>query len=69
MGLGGISPVQLFIVLLLPLVLVVVPFWQIFKKAGFSPFLSLLMLIPLVNLIMLFVLAFASWPAHERNPT
>jgi len=68
MGLGGISPAQLFIVLLLPLVIVVVPFWQIFKKAGFSPFFSLLMLIPLVNLIMLFVLAFVSWPALDRKP-
>jgi len=38
--------------------LVVVPFWQIFRKCGFPPPLSLLMIIPLVNLGLLFVIAF-----------
>ena len=42
-------------------ILVVIPYWFIFKKAGFSPFLALLMLMPLVNFIMLYFLAFARW--------
>jgi hypothetical protein len=42
-------------------ILVVIPYWFIFKKAGFSPFLALLMLIPMVHLIMLYFLAFAQW--------
>ena len=48
----------------------VIPFWQIFKKAGMSPFLSLLMLAPLVNLVMLYVLAYSRWnPAPpSQNP-
>ena len=58
---------ELFVILLLPLAILVVPFWQIFKKAGFSPWLSLLMLVPLANFVMLFVLAFASWPALHRR--
>lgn len=42
-------------------VIYIVPFWFIFKKAGFSPVLSLLLVIPLVNLVMLYVLAFTEW--------
>jgi hypothetical protein len=37
----------------------VIPFWRIFKKAGFSPWLSVLMPIPLLNVVMCFFLAFA----------
>jgi hypothetical protein len=43
------------------LAIVIVPFWFICKKAGFSPWLSLLNLIPLGNLILIYVLAFADW--------
>jgi hypothetical protein len=42
-------------------ILVLIPYWFIFKKAGFSPFLSLLMFVPLINIIMLYFLAFARW--------
>lgn len=41
--------------------IVIVPLWFIWKKAGFSPWLSLLCVIPLVNLIMLYILAFSEW--------
>jgi hypothetical protein len=40
----------------------VIPFWRIFKKAGFSPWLSLPMPIPLLNVAMCFFLGFARWP-------
>ena len=36
-----------------------VPTWFIAKKAGLSPWLSLLCLFPLTGLILLYVLAFA----------
>jgi hypothetical protein len=42
-------------------ILVVIPYWFIFKKAGFSPFLALLMVLPLINFFMLYFLAFARW--------
>lgn len=42
-------------------VIVVVPFWKICTKAGFPGVLSLLVLIPLVNVVFLYVLAFADW--------
>jgi hypothetical protein len=42
--------------------IIVIPFWKIFQKAGFNSLLSILMLIPFVNLIMIFYLAFSEWP-------
>lgn len=40
----------------------IVPGWRIAKKAGFSGALSLLLLIPLVNIVVLWVFAFVRWP-------
>jgi hypothetical protein len=54
-------------VVAIPVVLItVLPYWQIFKKAGFSPSLSLLMLVPFVGIIVLFVVAFSDWPALRK---
>ena len=47
-------------------VISVLPFWKIFSKAGFPGPLSLLMLVPLVNIAMIFFLAFAEWPALKQ---
>jgi hypothetical protein len=58
----GIGPVHM---LVLGLVLII-PFWQLFSKAGYSGWWSLLMVIPLVNLIALYVLAFSDWPALRK---
>jgi hypothetical protein len=57
------TPTHLLIILLfgIPYAAIIVPFWQIFKKAGWPAQFSLLMLVPLVNLIMLYVLAFSTW--------
>ncbi len=43
------------------LAIVIVPMWFICKKAGFSPWLSLLNVVPLGGLILLYVLAFSEW--------
>jgi hypothetical protein len=46
----------------------VIPFWFICRKAGFSPLLSLLNLIPFCmgTLVLVYFLAFAPWkPAGE----
>ncbi|HKK05288.1 MAG TPA: hypothetical protein VKA50_05500 [Gammaproteobacteria bacterium] len=48
-------------------VIIVLPFWKITAKAGYSGWLSLLMIIPLVNLIYIYFLAFASWPSLRRG--
>jgi hypothetical protein len=50
------------LIMLIAAIIVVIPFWRIFSKAGYSGWLSILMIIPLVNIIMLYFLAFADWP-------
>jgi hypothetical protein len=49
------------VVALIMVVIVMIPYWFIWKKAGFSPWLSLLMLLPVLNIVMLYVLAFSEW--------
>jgi len=49
------------IIILVGLAIVIVPYCFILKKAGFSPWLALLNAVPLGNLIMLYVPAFAEW--------
>ena len=49
------------LIILVFLAIVIVPFWFICKKAGFSPWLSLLNIVPLGNLILLYLLAFSDW--------
>jgi hypothetical protein len=51
-------------VFLLPICAVIlVPYWVIFNKAGFQPILSILMLVPFVNIVVLYVVAFSQWRA------
>lgn len=40
---------------------IIIPFWFILKKAGFSPWLSLINIVPFGTLILLYILAFAEW--------
>lgn len=47
-------------------VIVVIPFWRICGKAGYSGWLSLLILIPVVNLLLLYFLAFSEWPSLRK---
>jgi hypothetical protein len=50
------------IIFLLVIAIIMVPCWFILKKAGFSPWLCLLCLIPSIGLVvLLYVLAFAEW--------
>lgn len=42
------------------------PFWRIFQKAGYTGVLSLLMLVPLANIFMLYFLAFSNWPIERE---
>jgi hypothetical protein len=57
----------LFLIVLFPVTLI--PYWVIFKKAGFSPALSLLTIIPVVGLVVLYVVAFSEWRSTQvYNP-
>ena len=68
MMIGGESSYMMgplgFIVMVM---LAVLPFWFIFGKAGHSQWLSLLMLVPLLNIGMLFYLAFSDCPALNNK--
>jgi len=48
--------------------LTLIPYWKICTKAGFPGPLSLLMLVPIANIILLFYIAFAEWPALRQGP-
>jgi hypothetical protein len=53
----------LFIGVILTLV---VPYWKIFPRAGWPAPLALLMVVSPVGLILLWVLAFKTWPGDKR---
>jgi len=64
MALLAIAPM----LILVGLAIIIIPVWFICKKAGFSPWLSLLCAVPLGNLILLYVLAFAEWRVVPAPP-
>jgi hypothetical protein len=47
--------------------IVVYPVAKIVQRTGHSPWWTILMFIPLVNLIGLWVLALSKWPAIDRR--
>jgi glycopeptide antibiotics resistance protein len=49
------------ILLVVIMAVIIIPFWFILKKAGFSSWLSLINLVPFGTLILLYILAFAEW--------
>ena len=62
---------MMFFVVMVPLMLFILTikiliYCKIFSKTGFSWALGLLMLVPIANIIMLFVLAFAEWPIERE---
>lgn len=62
---GGMSIFHIFILLfyaLLSGILFVPPMWRIVSKAGYSGAWSLLALVPVLNLLLLWVFAFSRWP-------
>jgi uncharacterized membrane protein YhaH (DUF805 family) len=48
--------------------ILLVPLWRIISKAGYSGAWALLSLIPFVNIIALWIFAFARWPNESRAP-
>jgi len=40
---------------------------RILEKAGFHPLLTICLLIPVVNIIMIWVFAFIAWPNIKTN--
>jgi predicted PurR-regulated permease PerM len=46
---------------------VLYPIGRILRRAGFSPFWSVLAVVPLVNLIGLWIFSTANWPGSESK--
>ncbi|MBA4742760.1 MAG: hypothetical protein H2060_08645 [Azoarcus sp.] len=44
-------------------IVVVIPVWRICRRTGHPGWIGLLILIPVVNLVLLYFIAFADWPA------
>ncbi len=48
------------------IILGIIIYWRIFSKAGYSGALSLLMLVPVANIVVLCILAFGQWPIYRE---
>jgi hypothetical protein len=65
-GLGTFFLMALLVVHVLFALLLIVPSWRIFERAGFSGLLSLFHLVPVLGpFIVMAVLAFGDWPNGE----
>ncbi|MEJ2704526.1 MAG: hypothetical protein P8Z79_19000 [Sedimentisphaerales bacterium] len=68
-GVGAFPLFGVFFVALALLVIVPIKILiscMIFHKAGYSWALGLLMLVPIANIILIFVLAFGDWPVRRE---
>jgi hypothetical protein len=61
----GMSWANLLVIALY--VLTLIPVAKLLRRLGFSPGWSLLVLVPLVNLIALWALAFMRWPIDRAS--
>jgi predicted PurR-regulated permease PerM len=55
------------VILALVLSIVIYPISKILRRAGWNGWLSLLWLIPLVNIVILWVFAFGQWPTLPQK--
>src|SRR5437667_9482530 len=51
---------------LVAIIFAAVIYWRIFSKAGYSGALGILMLIPIVNIVMLCIVASGQWPIYKE---
>ena len=64
----GVGPFEWLVVLVMALIMII-PFYRIFGRVGHPGWLGILMAVPLINLILLYYLAFSDWPAYRNKPT
>jgi hypothetical protein len=62
---GGLSIWHLILLALIVLVFIY-PIGKILSRAGWSPWLSLLWLVPVLNIAMLWAFALGEWPALDE---
>jgi hypothetical protein len=47
-------------------IIIILPLWKIFSKAGYPGALSLGMILPIVNIVLLYFLGFSDWPVLKQ---
>lgn len=62
-GVGIFMMMMMFV--LIGALITVIPFWKICDRVGLPAPLSLLMLVPLANMILPFYIAFTRWPVED----
>jgi hypothetical protein len=62
-GMGGNDIWGFLFAFLVYALLIVIPAWRIFSRAGLHPALSLLAIIPGIGIIVLWIFAFVKWPS------
>ncbi|TAK19375.1 MAG: hypothetical protein EPO35_00235 [Acidobacteria bacterium] len=63
MGLGLPELLILFVLVFGCGVVLIWPAARICKRAGFSPWLGILIIVPIANVVLLWYVAFSPWPA------
>lgn len=63
---NNIGVPELFVLFLVAGGFVVLPTWKIFSKAGYPGILSLLILVPLLNVVVWCFLGFSEWPVLKE---
>jgi uncharacterized membrane protein YhaH (DUF805 family) len=63
-GLAAIAFVALFGLAIF--VLSVIVWWRIVSRTGHSGWLSLLMFVPIANIVLMLILAFGEWPIYRE---
>lgn len=56
-----------WIIVLVICLVFVWPFWRITRRTGNPPIMSLMLFVPVLNLIFIYYLAFGRWPALESR--
>ena len=54
------------LIALASLVFGIIIYWKIFSKAGYNGAMSLLLFVPIANIIVLCILAFGEWPIYRE---
>ncbi len=65
-AIGAAAFLAIMLLSILFTVLATVLYCMIFHKAGYSWALGLLMLVPIANIVMFFVLALSDWPIRQE---
>ncbi len=55
-----------FLGVILASAIIIFPYWKIFRKARKSRWLSLLIIVPIVDLFALYYVALTKWPDHQN---